>query len=239
MAQSESVYHQLTGYTLRSEHALLGHRNHQRIDYQENLSTVNRLAHKATKDASRRSPCLAQQPRASGHRPREAEIDWNRTTTLLTTKLYDKASELHIDPNDTFQAEYELTLEIAALRAQGKRRPNATVEEERAMRLRLYILEKKLAALRDLGNALLWVRADGRAVHHSPASCEIPGAGEEGVEIAVDKSRLEVAALAVKLSKKLALLKEEARKVKEAAATLEDLGWEPEEAPLTVMLLFS
>ncbi|KAG7291566.1 hypothetical protein NEMBOFW57_001585 [Staphylotrichum longicolle] len=171
---------------------------------------------------------------------REAETDWNRTATLLTTKLYDKASELRIDLSDTSQTEYELTLEIEALKAQGKRRQNATVEEERAMRLRLYVLEKKLAALRDLGNALLWIRADGQAVYRSPASCEIPGAaGEEGVEAAGDSSRLEMASMAVKLSKKLALLEEEVRKVKDAAATLEDLGWEPDEAPLTVMLLFS
>lgn len=170
---------------------------------------------------------------------REAETDWSHTATLLTTKLYDKASELRIDLSDMSQTEYELTLEIEALKAQGKRRQNATVEEERAMRLRLYVLEKKLAALRDLGNALVWVRADGRAVHRSPPSCEISGVGEEGIEVAVDSSRLEVTSMAANLSKKLALLKDEVGKVKDAAAMLEDLGWEPDEAPLTVMLLFS
>jgi hypothetical protein len=170
---------------------------------------------------------------------RAAETDWKGTATLLVAKVHDKANELHLDLNDTCQTEYELTMEIQALKAEGKLQRITTVEEEKAMLLRLYVLEKKLAALRDLGHALRWVRADDRAVHLSPtSSCELPGAGEWEFETTVG-STLEMVAVTVKLSKKLALLKDEVRKVNDAAATLEDLDWQSDEAPLTVMLLFS
>jgi hypothetical protein len=45
--------------------------------------------------------------------------------------------------------------------------------------------------------------------------------------------------MAVVVSEKASLLREEVRKVKNVAGSLEDLDWEPDEAPLTVMLRFS
>jgi hypothetical protein len=46
-------------------------------------------------------------------------------------------------------------------------------------------------------------------------------------------------ALAVSIRKKIALLKKEVEMAKDVAAVLEGLEWERDEAPLTVMLLFS
>ncbi|KAK4040720.1 hypothetical protein C8A01DRAFT_35279 [Parachaetomium inaequale] len=146
----------------------------------------------------------------------KAAVHWESTTTILTIDLLDKISGLGVD-------------------------------REEILRERIKVLEKKLAALRDLSNALDWVLSSDRAVHAAPASGDVPDitdlearVKDEGMpegELRGIWSR--VLDMAVVVSEKASLLRDEVRKVEAVAESLEDLDWEPDEAPLTVMLRFS
>jgi hypothetical protein len=194
---------------------------------------------------------------------REAETNWEQSATLLVIILYEKTSELDIhlddkaselgmdlddkaseldmymDLDDVYQTKDELTMAIEAPNAENKVQRTTALQDQRAVLSRLYVLESKLAALRDLRYALGWVRADDRPVHASPTSGELRGIGGRGSETITVDSTLEVAAMVVKLSDKICLLEDETRKVNDAAATLEEMDWQPDEAPLTVMRRFS
>ena len=176
----------------------------------------------------------------------KAEEAWHNTTAHLTTLIHTTAAALSLDLYDTPETERTLIQQITHLTSQlGHPTTTWTLANETHMstRARIHTLDKTLAALRDLSNTLDWIQADGRAVWRTPTSGSLAayveranagGASGEGVE------GVEAAAMVVSVGRKVKVLEEEVRKVRDAVAMLVGgLEWEMDEAPLTVMLLFS
>ncbi|KAK3298208.1 uncharacterized protein B0H64DRAFT_370735 [Chaetomium fimeti] len=103
----------------------------------------------------------------------EAERQWQPAATLFVTKLFEKASKLCIDVDTMYETELDLVKEIQALEAELRRVDVRHVE----INLMNTLLEQegKLAAVRDISNALDWVLSPDREFSANPTSSNIPG----------------------------------------------------------------